>query len=219
MNYELIKAVVELIQQFVEENTGNAVYSNDLQGFIEWISNSHKGNYISQEPDWKGKEAGRGPESIINTLLVRIGRYAKSYSRTVISNSMFSSQDDFIYLLSLKSLGAMSKMELIRHNVHEKSAGILIINRLIHYGWVEQAVSEKDKRTKYLTITGLGLNMLDNHMDEIRKASKAVLGDLTHSEQMLLIAILSKLDEFHYSFYRANLEAIHLLDTVHKKLN
>lgn len=116
-------------------------------------------------------------------------------------------------------MGAMSKMELIRHNVHEKSSGILIINRLIRNGWAEQTVSQTDRRTKLIQITEKGLSVLNDHMDEIRKASQVVTGNLNHTERMLLIAILSKLDEFHYSMYRMNLETMDLLDTVYKKLN
>lgn len=219
MDYNLLKAVVELIQQFAEENRGSALYSNDLQGFIEWINASHKENYLSEEPSWKGKDMGRSSESVINTLLIRIGRYAKSYSKSAINDSMFSSQDDFIYLISLKSMGPMSKIDLIRHNVHEKPAGILIINRLIHNEWVEQAICENDKRKKHIQITQKGLDMLDQHMNKIRKASRIVVGSLTYSEQMLLIGILSKLDEFHSSVYRMNLESRDLLDNAYKKLN
>lgn len=218
MNFNLIKAVLELVQQFMEQNEGEVLYSTDLQGFTQWINSSVKNASESEDPSWIGKELGRSSDSIINTLLIRMGRYAKSYSRS-IGNSVFSSQDDFIYLIGLKTMGAMSKMELIRHNVHEKSSGILIINRLIRNGWVEQTVSEKDKRTKLIRITGKGLAVLEKNMDEIRKVSRVVVGDLAHSEQMLLIAILSKLDEFHDSFYRMNLNTKDLLDAASKKLN
>ncbi len=217
MNFDLIKAVVELVQQFMEQNEEKSIYSCDLQGFMEWINVSHRDN-SEQEPDWIGKELGRSSDSVINTLLIRMGRYAKTYSRS-IGNSVFSSQDDFIYLISLKTRGAMSKMELIRHNVSEKSSGILIINRLIRNGWAEQSISQEDKRTKHIQITEKGLTILDEHMDEIRKASKAVVGNLSHSEQMLLITILSKLDEFHDSFYRMYMDSNDLLDVVYKRLN
>lgn len=217
MNFDLIKSVVELIQQFIEQNEGKAMYSNDLQGFTEWINASHRGDSI-EEPDWAGKDLGRSADSAINTLLIKMGRYAKTYSRS-IGNSIFSSQDDFIYLIGLKTRGTMSKMELIRYNVSEKSSGILIINRLIRNGWAEQTVSEEDKRTKHIQITEKGLAVLEEHMDGIRKASRAVVGNLSHSEQMLLIAILSKLDEFHDSFYRMYLDSSDLLDVVYKRLN
>lgn len=217
MNFDLIKAVVELVQQFMEQNEGESMYSSDLQGFTEWINTSHRGD-SAEEPDWLGKELGRSSDSVINTLLIKMGKYAKTYSRS-IGNSIFSSQDDFIFLITLKIRGAMSKMELIRYNVTEKSSGILIINRLIRNGWVEQTISQEDKRTKHIQITEKGLAILDGHMDEIRKASKAVVGNLSHSEQMLLITILSKLDEFHDSFYRMYMDSNDLLDVVYKRLN
>ncbi|MDQ1859095.1 MarR family winged helix-turn-helix transcriptional regulator [Chryseobacterium sp. WLY505] len=218
MNFDLIKAAVELVQEFMEQNEDQVLYSNNLHGFTQWINASFKDDSDEEDPLWIGKQSGRSSDSIINTLLIRIGRYAKTYSRS-IGKSVFSSQDDFIYLISLKTIGAMTKMELIRHNVHEKSAGVLIINRLIRNEWVEQKVSQKDKRTKHIAITEKGIAVLDEHMEEIRKASKVVVGNLTHSEQMLLIAILSKLDEFHDSFYRMNLEAMDLIDVAYKRLN
>ncbi|PXW17789.1 MULTISPECIES: MarR family winged helix-turn-helix transcriptional regulator [Chryseobacterium] len=219
MNFDLIKSVVEIVQQFVEENEEKAIYSNDLHGFTEWIKASQKTNSEIQDPDWIGRELGRSSDSVINTLLIRMSRYAKSYSRSAMNNSVFSSQDDFIYLISLKTMGPMSKMELIRYNVHEKSSGILVINRLISNGWVEQVASQKDKRIKQIQITEQGLIILNNHMDEIRKASRLVTGNLNQSERMLLISILSKLDEFHYSVYRMNLETKDLIDIACKKLN
>lgn len=219
MNFDLIKSVVELVQQFVEQNEAKTLYSNDLKGFTEWVSASSKDYPELQNPAWIGKESGRSSDSVINTLLIRISRYAKSYSRSVMSNSGFSSQDDFIYLISLKTMGAMSKMELIKHNVQEKSSGIVVINRLIHNGWAEQTVSQKDKRAKHIKITDKGLAVLKDHMDEIRKASQVVTGNLSPSERMLLISILSKLDEFHYSVYQMNLETIDMLEAAYKKLN
>ncbi|MCP1297905.1 MarR family winged helix-turn-helix transcriptional regulator [Chryseobacterium sp. S0630] len=218
MNFDLIKSVVELVQKFTEQNEDKILYNNDLQGFIQWINTSFEDDSNSEDPLWIGKELGRSSDSVINTLFVRIGRYAKMYSRS-IGKSVFSSQDDFIYMISLKAMGPMTKMELIRHNVSEKSTGVLIINRLIHNQWIEQTVSQKDKRTKHITITEKGIAVLEEHMEEIRKASKAVVGNLTHSEQMLLIAILSKLDEFHASFYQMNLANDSLLDVVNKKLS
>lgn len=218
MNFDLIKTVVELVQQFMEQNEGKEIYSNNLHGFMEWFKTSYKAESELRDPTWVGKESGRSSDSIINTLLIRMGRYGKTYSRS-IGCSVFSSQDDFIYLINLKTTGAMTKMELIRHNVSEKSSGMLIIKRLISNGWAEQTICLKDKRKKHIQITEKGLAILDQHMEEIRKASRVVVGNLTHSEQMQLIAILSKLDKFHDFFYCMNLEPRDLLDAVYKRLN
>lgn len=219
MNFDLLKAVVELVRQFMEQNEGRAIYSNDLKGFTEWINASSEDDDEGEREECTAEEPGLSSDSIISTLLITIGRYAKTYARSAMGNSVFSGRNDFIYLISLKTMGAMTKMELIRYNVHEKSSGILIINRLIRNGWARQTVSENDKRKKYIRITDKGLAILEEHMQEIRKASRILAGNLTHSEQMLLIAILSKLDEFHGYFYRMNLEARDLLDAAYRKLN
>jgi len=219
MNYALIKEVVELVEQFETQNKNNPGYSNDVNGFKEWVAASLENSYDDAEPDWEGKKDGRSAESVINTLIVHMNRYAKSYSKAAIHDSMFSSQEDFIYLITLKSFGAMSKTELIKINVHDKPAGIQIINRLIHQGWAEQSDSDTDKRTKVIKITEKGLKILEDRMDKIRQASQIVTGDLTHKEKMKLIDLLSKLNHFHHSIYCKNLDSKELLEVAYSHLN
>ena len=115
-----------------------------------------------KEPDWEGKEKGRSPESVINTFIVHMNRYAKTYSKAAIVGSDFSTQEDFIYLINLKAFGEMTKMELIRKNIHDKPAGMQIINRLIRQGWVEQRYSLTDRRSKVINIAEQGINVLES---------------------------------------------------------
>jgi DNA-binding MarR family transcriptional regulator len=217
MNYTLIKEVVELVEQFENQNKNS--YTNDINGFREWMVASFERNCDKAEPDWEGKNNGRSAESVINTLIVHMNRYAKSYSKAAIHDSLFSTQEDFIYLITLKSFGAMSKTELIKINVHDKPAGIQIINRLIHQGWAEQSDSDTDKRTKVIKITEKGLEILEDRMDKIRQASQIVTGDLTYNEKMKLIDLLSKLNNFHHSIYCKNLDSKELLDVALSHLN
>lgn len=217
MNYQLIQDVIELVQKFENQNKNR--YNNDLDGFKQWVVQSFTNTSSVPEPDWVGKEKGRSPESVINTFIVHMNRYAKSYSKSAINDSEFSTQEDFIYLITLKTFGAMSKMELIKENVHDKPAGMQIINRLINQGWIEQTHSETDKRTKVIRITEKGLQTLENHMGKIRKASHIVTGDLTHPEKMELIRLLSKLNEFHHPIYCKNLDSKDLLNTAYQQLN
>ncbi|REC72030.1 MarR family transcriptional regulator [Chryseobacterium elymi] len=219
MNYTLIKEVIELVEQFENQNKNSPGHSNDINGFKEWVAASFERNYDEVEPDWEGKNRGRSAESVINTLIVHMNRYAKSYFRAAIHDSMFSSQEDFIYLITLKSFGAMSKTELIKINVHDKPAGIQIINRLIHQGWAEQSDSDTDKRIKVIKITDKGLEILGGSMDKIRQASQIVTGDLTYNEKMKLIDLLSKLNHFHHSIYCKNLDSKELLDVAYSHLN
>jgi len=214
MRYDLLKNLVNLLEEFETENALGKKYPNDIEGFKKWI-NANDEN-INNEPYWEGKENGRSAESVINTLIVHMNRYAKSYSKSAILGSDFSTQEDFIYLINLKAFGEMTKMDLIKKNVHEKPAGMQIINRLISQGWVNQTASKIDKRSKVLNINNKGLKVLENQMDEIRKATKIVTGDLTHNEKMGLIGLLNKLNDFHQSIYEKNIEPRNLLNEVLK---
>ena len=209
MNYRLVKDVLDLVQEFESQNEGSTSYDTSVEGFKNWISTNN--NTIVNEPNWEGKENGRSAESVINTLIVHLNRYAKSYSKSAIFGSNFSTQEDFIYLINLKAFGEMSKMDLIKKNVHEKPVGMQIINRLINQGWIEQRNSKTDKRSKVISISETGLQALGNQMDKIRQATSIVTGNLSQKEKMELIRLLNKLDDFHQPIYDRNIDTEDLL--------
>lgn len=214
MNYDLIKNVLDLVEDFEEENKGNKNFEDNVEGFKKWMVKSFQEGFTQEEPDWEGKDKGRSPESVINTLIVHMNRYAKTYSKSAIYDSEFSTQEDFIYLINLKAFGAMTKMDLIKKNVQEKPAGMQIINRLIKQGWVDQKDSKEDKRSKIININKKGLTALDQQMDKIRKATEIVTGDLTHFEKLELIRLLNKLNDFHLPIYNKNIDPSELLEKV-----
>lgn len=211
MKYALIKNTIDLVEAFDSSNA-NQNYSNDIIGFKKWIAENYAENANVAETYWEGKENGRTADSAISTLLVHMNRFAKNYSKAAISGSEFSTQEDFIYLINLKAFGEMTKMELIKKNVHEKPVGILIINRLITKGWVVQEESKTDKRSKVIAITNEGLQVLESQMGKIRKATNMVTGNLTETEKTELIRLLSKLNDFHKPIYEMNLDPENLLD-------
>ena len=219
MNYNLIKDILDLVVEFENQNPGLNKSAVTIDDFKKWIVINYNAEDLTNEPNWEGKEKGRSPESVINTLIVHMNRYAKSYSRSAIFGSDFSSQEDFIYLINLKAFGDMTKMDLIKKNVHEKPVGMQIINRLISKGWVNQMASEIDKRSKVLKITDRGIQVLDKQMDKIRKATEIVTGDLTQNEKMELIRLLNKLNDFHKSIYDKNIEPEYLLEKALKNTN
>lgn len=212
MKYDILKSVIDLVEEFEIENSLENIYPDDIEGFKRWINVKYYSQEMETEPYWEGKESGRSAESVISTLIVHMNRYAKSYSKSAIYGSDFSSQEDFIYLINLKAFGEMTKMDLIKKNVHEKPAGMQIINRLISQGWVNQTDSEIDKRSKVLKISFKGLNVLENQMDRIRKATEIVTGDLNHPEKRELIKLLNKLNKFHQRIYYKNIETEYLLN-------
>ena len=145
-----------------------------------------------------------------------LNRYAKSYSKSAIFGSNFSTQEDFTYLINLKAFGEMSKMDLIKKNAHEKPAGMQIINRLINQGWIKQRKSKTDKRSKVISISETGLQALGNQMDKIRQATSIVTGNLSQNEKMELIRLLNKLNDFHQQIYDRNIDTENLLEEAFK---
>ncbi len=216
MNYRLVKDVIDLVQEFEIETNNNNHFEISVEGFKNWISTNN--NTIVNEPNWEGKENGRSAESVINTLIVHLNRYAKSYSKSAIFGSNFSTQEDFTYLINLKAFGEMSKMDLIKKNVHEKPVGMQIINRLINQGWIEQRNSKTDKRSKVISISETGLQALGNQMDKIRQATSIVTGNLSQKEKMELIRLLNKLDDFHQPIYARNIDTDNLLSEALKNI-
>ncbi|MDR6547389.1 putative transcriptional regulator [Chryseobacterium rhizosphaerae] len=218
MNYTLIKDFIDLLQEFeTEVQACPDLYPGTIQGFKAWISDkdNNKQQDHSEEPYWEGKENGRTPESAISTLLVHLNRYAKTYSKSAISDSEFSTQEDFIYLINLKAFGEMSKMALVKKNIHDKPVGMLIIARLLRQGLIEQTDSDLDKRSKLIRITERGLLILENQMEKIRQATHIVAGNLNYHEKMELIRILNKLDRFHYPIFSRNINSDQLINTVY----
>lgn len=196
MYYKLIQELVDLVELYEQDDKKG---QPDVTLFVQW---AHKRLELSNdnnavEPNWQGKELGRSPESVINTSLVHLYRYAKLLAKDAIAGSEFSTPDDFIYLICLVANGSLTKTALIKLNVHEKSAGMQIINRLIAHGLVEQETTETDKRNRMIHITQKGRAVLEERMDKIRAASSNVSEPLSHQEKMQLISLLSKLESFH----------------------
>ncbi|MBO6183588.1 MAG: winged helix DNA-binding protein [Chryseobacterium sp.] len=217
MNYNLAKDVIQLLEQFDSENK-KLQYTSDIEGFKAWVQHhQNKKTPTQKNIVWEGKENGRTPESVISTLLVHMNRYAKTYSKSAIVGSEFSTQEEFIYLINLKSFGEMSKTELIKKNIQDKPVGNLIITRLIKNEWVKQTDSKTDKRTKIIAITQKGLDALEKQMTNIRNATKIVCGNLTEDEKYELIELLNKLDHFHNPIFGRNIDSTNLIDTVFRE--
>lgn len=212
MNNLLIKDTIDLIKEFEQTNSQSKQYSADVNGFKQWMLTTFATETSTTEPHWDGKEHGRSPESVINTFILHMNRYAKNYSKSAIHGSDFATQEDFIYLINLKALGSMTKMELIKKNIQDKPVGMQIINRLIAQGWVAQQDSETDKRSKVISVTPKGLQALEQQMGKIRQATHIVTGDLSHQEKMELIRLLNKLNDFHNPLYSQNIEPEKLLE-------
>ena len=196
MYYDLVTELVGLVKIYEQESDQNTA---DVLLFGQWLKDyqARQGHTFFSEPEWEGKVKGRSADSVINTSLVHLYRYAKLHAKAAIANTSFSTPDDFIYLISLVTYGNMTKTALIKKNVHEKSAGIQIVNRLINNGLAEQSITDVDKRNRMIHITEKGTQLLQESMENIKKASRNVTEPLSYEEKMELVRLLLKLENFH----------------------
>jgi len=204
MYYDLISELIGLIKIYEQES---APSEQDPYLFGLWLNEYYQktGHASIPEPEWEGKLNGRSADSVINTSLVHLYKYARLHAKAAIVNTTFSTPDEFIYLISLVSFGSMTKTALIRLNIHEKSAGMQIVNRLISNGLVEQAALDSDKRNRMIHITPKGAQLLNESMQNIRIATMKVTEPLSHHEKMDLIRLLTKLENFHEEKTRGQL--------------
>jgi len=198
MMYNLVNELLSLVKTYENDSLNP---SEDLNAFRRWLNERDPGKatFKKQSPVWKGKASGRSADSVINTSLVHLYRYAKMHAKAAIAGSAFSTPDEFIYLITLTSAGEMSKTELIKQNIHDKPAGTLIIKRLFDKGLIVQKSSGIDKRSTIVQITEKGNDELKQSMDKIRLASANVTTPLSGNEKIELIALLGKLEDFHYA--------------------
>jgi len=154
--------------------------------------------------------------SILVTLLFR---YAKSYIKKALKTSNIKSADEFSFLITLMTHAQMTKHELIKLQVIEKSSGIEILNRLIKQGLIEQYNDMEDKRRKLLKITPFGRSEIIAVLPMMNIVSRIVVGDLSKDEQNLLTYLLRKLDCFHNDIYlqKTENEMVQMLENQHIK--
>jgi len=204
MYYDLITDLISMVKIYEMENVEGG---QDVNTFAKWLNVrlDISGSALIAEPEWRGKINGRSADSVINTSLVHLYRYAKLHAKAAIVNTAFSTPDEFIYLISLVSFGSMTKSALIKLNVHEKPVGMQIVNRLIANGLVQQELLDTDKRNRIIHITQKGTDALNESMERIRKASTNVTAPLSEGEKSDLIRLLTKLEDFHESKIKGEL--------------
>ncbi|MGY3052667.1 DNA-binding MarR family transcriptional regulator [Pedobacter sp. UYEF25] len=205
MYYDLMQNLLGLVKKFEQETEKS---NTDVHLFAQWLVKQEVSEPKSDEFIWQGRAEGRSPDSVINTSIVHLYRYAKLYAKSAIVDTSFSTPDDFIYLISLVSLGSMTKSALIRLNVHEKSAGMQVVNRLIKSDLVVQSKLENNRKSQLISITEKGKELLSQNMQNIKTASARVAEPLSHLEKIDLIRLLSKLEIHHDEKLSKNLNVV-----------
>lgn len=200
MNYLLIKNLMTELERYEQEGHTGA----DVQSFATWLTGAQQ--RFQAPPVPQGAISGETLESMISKLIVFMNRYARMYVKKALEGTGINSFDEFTFLISLYPFGNMTKMELIERNIQEKPTGMEVIRRLLEKGYLDQQDDPSDGRSKRLSLTIAGRQILESSFHTMTKVSHIVSGHLSEEEKHQLLFILQKLHEFHQPIYQSKKE-------------
>ncbi|MBC9811438.1 winged helix-turn-helix transcriptional regulator [Crocinitomicaceae bacterium CZZ-1] len=204
---ELVKVLIEKLEQY---EGGEADKDNlSLEGYIQSLGpaiqpeaykNSLVGTYEKPEAE-RSFHIENNIERVISQHVLFLYRYIKFYSKIAFSESRIKTLEEFSFLITVMQHQRISKTDLIKRNVFEKSSGIEIINRLIKAKMLMQQDNPEDQRSQLILLTDTGKFELFGIFGKMNTLGKIATGELTQREKEQLTILLKKLDTFHFDNY------------------
>ena len=204
--------LIEIIDQL--EKYENACIANNSEistsDFLEFLylqdqlseNNSKRQALSGGHDDWRLDTSTKAEMNTdISILVVLLYRYAKGYIKKALASSDLKNGDDFSFLITLMTHESLTKIELTKLLVMEKTSGSEIINRLIKLKFIEQTPDEEDRRSVRIRISDYGRSQVLKVLPEMQKVSSIVTGNLDNNEIRTLTYLLRKLDVYHNEIY------------------
>ena len=192
------KQLVELVNLFhaYEQQNPRSSIADFCRHHLAMEKIKDEAKIISPVTDDEVSLTGR-----LGRLVGIMSKYTNFYWRKMIDLTGLDSVEDFGYLAWTYQLQNPTKSELILCNISEFPSGIEVIKRLVRRGWLSEAPDAHDKRSKRLTITPEGLEVLQRCIPEAQRIANIIFPALTHEEQEILHQLLSKLNRHHAERY------------------
>lgn len=200
-SFELTKLLIEKVDEY--QNSKEDKTSLTVEEFKEFIKATQnidalRNTFIPPTNTTHESYHKISVDRIISQQILFLYRYVKHYSKYVFQNSSIKSIEEFSILITVLQHTSVTKSELIKKNVLEKTTGIEIINRLIKQGYLIQSNNPNDQRSQIIQLTESGKIQIYQSFDGMNDLSNISTGKLTEEEKYKLATILKKLDDFHY---------------------
>ena len=204
--------LIEIIDQL--EKYENACIANNSEistsDFLEFLylqdqlseNNSKRQALSGGHDDWRLDTSTKAEMNTdISILVVLLYRYAKGYIKKALASSDVKNGADFSFLITLMTHESLTKIELTKLLVMEKTSGNEIINRLVNHGFIEQMPDKDDRRSIRIRITDFGRSEVIKILPEMQLVSRIVTGNLNQNEIRTLSYLLRKLDDYHNDIF------------------
>jgi len=133
----------------------------------------------------------------IGRYITRMNRFASIYAKDILKDLPYVSLNDFGFVAILHSKQKLTKTELIKLMLMDKSPGMEIIKRLVSKNIMEEFENENDKRSKMIRLTNYGIKVVFKSYSEMSGLSDKICADLDESTKFDILKTLKYLDDFH----------------------
>lgn len=202
--YSLLKDVLMKIEQFEQQVPNH----KGLSHFMQWLQREKSVKDINLSI------TGARLDAELSALLSRMYRYATSYTKMGLEDSPFVNASDFGFTATVHRHKSITKMNLIREMVYEKSSGMEVIKRLLKDGIIAQYDNPEDGRSKLIRLTKKGESEITKAYRKMSVVSNIVTAKMLIEKKIVLLELLQEMDAFHKGIYEdapKNLEQIHAI--------
>lgn len=194
--YTNVKRLIEWAEKFENQLSEGEVWDDTT--FSNWLHHE-----VNTAPKVNAEKVAKAKQSLAMPVYFMY-KYALFYSRKIFKNSHIYSLDDFSFLASLLPDKKLKKADVIRKNISEKSSGSEVLKRLLKQKLIKESNNPDDKRSKLLELTSEGLNEINAVRSQMYNMGSLINGDLTEEEKVAMLAMLSKLHNFHNPIFEMN---------------
>lgn len=191
MSYHLIKEVIDLLEDFEQENV-----KQDLPTFAQWLQ-TRVAEPREEVPNTRWDDYTSDIDAHLAMNIGVLHTHAKHYIKTALKDTELRGMHDFTFLAALIAHGDLRKSDIIAKNMLEFSPGMEVIRRLLRNGFIKDYENPEDGRSRRVSITPAGRAVFEEAMQKMQNVHQIVAGNLSIKEKELLLQQLRKLIAFH----------------------
>lgn len=205
--FELTKLLIQKVEEY--SDTEGESTNLSLDDFVLHLQSqrsidSYKNTLLIEKNYPEEQKVHHRPnniERVISQHILLLYRYIKFYSKHVFVDTKIRSVEDFGIIMTVLQHNEISKSDLIKRNIIEKSSGIEIINRLIKLGLLLQKDNPNDNRSQLIFLSHEGRIEVFKLFEKMETLGYIATGELSTIQKHQLADLLKQLDTFHFTNY------------------
>jgi DNA-binding MarR family transcriptional regulator len=131
----------------------------------------------------------------LTRVINRLSKLWMYFTLNAMKPMGLTSFDEFAFLYNTNLSNSIRKKDLIYMQFIEISSGLLVIDRLIKKGFLQERIDEYDKRSKQVTLTKKGKVTLDKCQVALGKVAANLYGEMPAEEMQFCIQHLSPVEK------------------------